>query len=111
MIRLKRVLGPLEGRVEFDAREVPDLAVNAIPHVPPELLFRGLPEDFHTQRDRQLQLETGPGRRNILQNRCRALLLTSPVPPMNIHHIGAQHARLRTPLVHDPLIGRLPGDL
>jgi hypothetical protein len=110
VLGLKVSRGPPATRVKFDAQEVPDLAVHTVPNFAYELALGVTDAKISLERDRLVELETGAGKRDVLQIGDTLAKAPGLILPLDVHHIRTQHPGLYAPVEHTLLIGEPEGN-
>jgi rare lipoprotein A len=106
MLWPERLFRPFERGVELHPDKIPDLPVDTITYIAPELLPRLIPMNFHAKRNGLFHLQARSRGGNVLQDRRRPLRASRTALPLDINHVRTQHPNFRSPLVHTCLIGR-----
>jgi hypothetical protein len=105
MLGLKLPSGPPAGRLQLDTHEVADLPVDAVAYSPGQLIAGTMYIHMHAYGQRYLELQTHPGRRDVLQQSGGFAFAACRFFPTDVNHICAQHPNLSAWSLHASSIG------
>ncbi len=87
MLRPEVPGGPPEAWLKFHAQEVPDFPIHTVPDLAHQFALGVANSKVGLQRDWLVELEAGPGERDVFQISHSFAKAPGFVLPLNIHHI------------------------